>query len=192
MEVAGRNQSSEGGPFLWLRHANGREIDVTDTGDVAQWTGEHDGYLTLRPPARHRRSVRLDRVSRSLEIADEIEGGAYDVRLAFHLGPDIEAELDGPLASLRWAHAVTPGAAWMVLPPQLDWSLHRGETDPILGWYSPSLGQRIPAFTLIGRGRCLPGAPLVTRLEFLDAGKTEITAFTRSERITARPRFSRK
>jgi hypothetical protein len=180
LEVAGRNQSASGGPFLWLRHANGREIDVTDTGDVAQWTGEHDGYRSLRPPARHRRSVRLDRVSRSLEIADEIEGGSCDVRLAFHLGPDIEAEIDGPLASLRWAHAVTPGAAWLVLPPQLEWSLHRGETDPILGWYSPSLGQRIPAFTLIGSGRCVPGAPLVSRLEFLDIGKTEKSAFTRS------------
>ena len=180
LEVAGRNQSASGGPFLWLRHANGRETDVSDTGDVAQWTGEHDGYLSLRPSAGHRRSVRLDRVSRSLEIADEIEGGSYDVRMAFHLGPDIEAEIDGPLVTLRWAHAVTPAAAWLVLPPQLEWSLHRGETDPILGWYSASLGQRIPTFTCIGRGRCGPDTPLVTRLEFRDPATTEKTGFIRS------------
>jgi hypothetical protein len=181
MEVGGRNQSSEGGPFLWLRHADGREIEVTDTGDAALWTAEHDGYRSLRPPARHRRSVRLDRVSRSLEILDEVEGGCYDVRLAFHLGPDIEAELDGPLASFRWASAVSHGAAWLVLAPQLTWSLHRGETDPILGWYSPSLGQRTPAFTLVGCGRSAPGSPLTTRLEFLDVGETGKPGVTRSD-----------
>ena len=38
LEVAGRNQSSDGGPFLWLRHANRRELEVVDTGDVAGWT----------------------------------------------------------------------------------------------------------------------------------------------------------
>jgi hypothetical protein len=179
MEVAGRNQSSEGGPFLWLRHANGREIEVTDTGDVARWTGEHDGYLSLRPPARHRRSVRLDRSTRTIDISDELDGGDHDVRLAYHLGPEVEAELDGSHAVLRWPGS-TPGQARLELPPQLRWSLHRGETDPILGWHSPSLGQRIPAVTLVGRGHCVPGAPVVTRLEFLDAGKTEKPIVNRS------------
>jgi hypothetical protein len=173
MEVAGRNQSSEGGPFLWLRHANGQEIDVTDTGDVARWTGEHDGYLTLHPPARHRRSVRLDRSSRTIDISDELDGGDHDVRLAYHLGPEVEAELDGSHAVLRWPGASTPGAARLELPSQLRWSLHWGGTDPILGWYSPSLGQRLPAFTLIGKGHCGPGTPLTTRLDFLNLRETE-------------------
>jgi hypothetical protein len=180
MEVAGRNQSTEGGPFLWLRHASGREIDVTDTGDAARWTGEHDGYLTLRPPARHRRSVRLDRSARTIDISDELDGGAHDVRLAYHLGPEVEAELDGCHALLRWPGASTPGTARLELPSQLRWSLHRGESDPILGWYSPSLGQRLPAFTLIGEGHCGPGTPLTTRLDFLDAGKTEKPIVNRS------------
>ena len=90
-EVGGRNQSTEGGPFLWLRHANAREIDVRDVGEVASWTAEHTGYSALDPPARHRRTVRLDRAARSIDIIDEI-GGGHDVRLAFHLGPDVHAE----------------------------------------------------------------------------------------------------
>jgi Heparinase II/III-like protein len=78
-EVDGRSQSSEGGPFMWVRHAHAREVEVIDDG-----------------------------------------------------------------------------------------ALHRGETDPILGWYSGGLGQRIPACTLIGCGRSAPGVPLITRLEFAD------------------------
>ena len=77
-----------------------------------------------------------------------------------------------PARVLDWPTASAPGAARLELPPGLRWSLHRGETDPILGWYAPGLGRRVPAFTLLGRGRCVPGMPLITRLEFLDAGKS--------------------
>ena len=180
IELEGQNQSGDGGPFLWLRHANGQEIGVEDTGESVEWTADHDGYLSLRPPARHRRSVRLDRAARAIQIVDMIGGGDYAVRLAFHLGPDVQAELGGGRAVLRWPAAATPGEARLVLPPQLRWSLHRGETDPILGWYSPGLGERVPAFTLLGCGRCEPGASFATRLEFLDVGETEKQIITRS------------
>jgi len=168
LELDGRNQSAEGGPFLWLRHANSREIEVQDIGDAAEWTAEHDGYLSLASPARHRRCVRLDRASRTLDIVDEIDGDVHDVRLAFHLGPDVRADLDGACATLSWPSAPKPGVARLELPEPLRWSLHRGETGPILGWYSHGLGRRTPAFTLIGRGRSAPGRPLSTRLRFLD------------------------
>ncbi len=168
LELDGRSQSGDGGPFLWLRHANAREIDVTDTGEIASWTAEHDGYLSLQPPVHHRRSVRLDRASRSVDIVDEVDGGGHDLRLAFHLGPDVQAELTGSEASLCWPGASTPGTARLELPRQLQWSLHRGETDPILGWYSCGLGRLTPAFTLIGRGRPVPHAAFTTRIHFLD------------------------
>jgi hypothetical protein len=173
VELDGRSQSTDGGPFLWLRHANAREVGVQDIGDAAEWTAEHDGYLALHPSARHRRTVWLDRISRSLDIVDEIGGDRHDVCLTFHLGPEVEAEMDGESALLRWPGASTPGAARLELPP-LRWSLHRGETDPILGWYSPGLGRRVPAVTLLGRGRAAPNESLITRLEFFDQATTAV------------------
>ncbi len=172
VELGGRNQSSEGGPFMWARHAQAREIEVIDDGDIARWTAEHDGYASLDPPVVHRRSVLLDRASRSVDIIDEFEGGAHDIRLAFHLGPDVEAELDESVATLRWPGPAEPAAARLELPPALIWSLCRGQVNPILGWYSPGLGRRVPAFSLVGSGRCVPGTPLATRLEFLEIDKT--------------------
>ena len=165
VEVGGRWQSVRGGAFLWLRHATGREVSVLDDGAVVSWTAEHDGYL----PAVHRRSVRLDRAERVVEITDEITGGACDVRVAFHLGPEVTASLTGPVASLAWPGAETPGAAELSLPAGLEWSLHRGETEPVLGWYSAGLGHRVPAFMLLGQGRSLPGGRLVTRLKFAES-----------------------
>ena len=187
-ELDGRNQSNEGGPFLWVRHARAREIEVIDDGDIARWTAEHDGYSSLDPPALHRRSVLLDRASRSIDIVDEIEGGPHDLRLAFHLGPEVEVELTGSYAALGWPAACTHGAAARLeLPPGLEWTLHRGGTDPILGWYSGGLGQRVPAFALIGCGRSAPGVPLITRLEFFDIANAELPAISRS---TAARHFS--
>jgi Heparinase II/III-like protein/Heparinase II/III N-terminus len=180
VELDGQSQSSDGGPFLWLRHANAQEIDVRDLGEVAEWTAEHDGYLSLDPAARHRRTVRLDRVARSLDIVDQIDGGGHDVHLAFHLGPDVQAELNGDCAVLRWPDASPPGAARLELPGRLRWSLHRGETDPILGWYSSGLGRRVPAVTLLGCGRSMPDELLSTRLEFADIGIATESAYTRS------------
>jgi hypothetical protein len=167
VEVDGREQSSDGGPFLWLRHANARVIGVQDIGDAVEWSAEHDGYLVLHPAAWHRRCVRLDRASRSIDIADEIIGGSHSVRMAYHLGPDVAVELDGTRAILRWARDQACGAARLELPNSLRWTLHRGETDPILGWYSEGFGHLEPAFTLLGHGRIEPSEPLSTRLEFL-------------------------
>jgi len=171
-ELDERNQSIEGGPFLWSRHAGSTEVEVMDDGDVASWTAEHDGYLSLDPPALHRRSVLLDRASRFIDIVDQIEGGSHDIRLAFHLGPEVKAELEGSAAILSWTAACTPRSARLELPPGLRWSLHRGETEPILGWYAPGFGRRVPAWTLLGRGRCVSGTPLTSRLEFADASKS--------------------
>jgi hypothetical protein len=181
LEVDGRDQSGDGGPFLWLRHANGRELKVVDSGDVATWTADHDGYLASRPQIRHLRSVCLDRASRLIDIVDRIGGGPCDVRLAFHLGPDVLVELRDGYAILRWPDAVTPGAGWLELAPQLDWTLHRGETDPILGWYSRGFGERTPAYTLLGCGNVPSGTPLTSRLQFLDDRKPEKANLIRSE-----------
>jgi hypothetical protein len=178
VEVDGQWQSDRGGAFLWLRHARAYETAVTDDGTAASWTAEHDGYAAARKPAVHRRLVRLDRSAQSVEITDTVSGGGHDVRLAFHLGPEVEAELAGSVATLRWtedpAQPAGPGqpagsvgrTARLILPGTLRWYLRRGQTDPILGWYSPGLGQRVPAWTLLGTGACGPGDRLTTLLEF--------------------------
>ncbi len=168
IELGGRNQSTAAGPCLWLRHANARLLDVTDIGDAAEWTAEHDGYRTLDPPAWHRRCVRLDRASRAVDIVDEIRSSGHELRLAFHLGPEVTAELDETGAYLSWPGAGAPATARMELPRALRWSLYRGSDRPILGWYSSGLGQRVPATTLIGAGRSVAAQPIITRLEFND------------------------
>lgn len=159
-EIGGRSQSVDAGPFLWSRHARTRRLPAPDGG----WSAEHDGYAALG--ATHLRAVHL--AGRRVVITDVIETGPHEVRLAFHLGPQVRAKLDGPRAQLIWepGKADRPGTAAMNLPAALEWQLHRGETEPILGWYSSRLGSRIPAFTLVGTGQCHSDSPLVTTVDF--------------------------
>lgn len=174
----GQIRSSEGGPDTWVRHAHTREIELLDDGDIARWTAEHDGNATLEPSALHRRSVLLDRASRSIDIIDQIDGGGHNIRLAFHFGPHVQAELEESCAVLDWPAASTPGAARLELPPGLQWSLHRGEADPVSGWYPCDPGRPVPALTLLGYGRRLPGIPVITRLEFLEVGESGKSALS--------------
>ena len=168
LELGRQDQSQAGGPFLWVDHAPTRVLDVVvDTEDgVELWSAQHDGYRRLKPPAVHQRTVRLDGAGRSLEVVDRVDTqGRHPCRLAFHLGPSVLVTLEGCATQLEW-----PGdgaAATLHLPPALSWSTPRGQTDPILCWYSPAFGQKEPTITLVGSGTVGPeGSELVTVLRF--------------------------
>ncbi|HUN35742.1 MAG TPA: alginate lyase family protein [Trebonia sp.] len=164
VEIGGRDQSQQSGPFMWAQQARTREITVEEP-EIA-WSASHDGYAGLSPAARHRRSVRLDPAGRTITVTDVIDSAQHDVRVAFHLGPEVAAEVTAGAATLTWASPEGVRAARLELPAELAWDAHRGETSPILGWYSAGLGERAPAVTLLGRGRCTPGVALVTKLSF--------------------------
>jgi hypothetical protein len=160
VEVARRDQSVSGGPFLWNEHAQSRLIRLeTDTaGEVTSWTADHDGYRSLSPPLSHRRTVELASRRRRLEIVDRLEtAGHHGFRLAFHFGPAVEPRMLGRNVELSWSRGSGGPDATLVLPEGLSWSLSRGATDPILGWYSPRFGQIRPAWTAVGEGTCSGG-----------------------------------
>ena len=170
LELGGQDQSVSGGPFLWLAHGSSRPLHVAVDADdgIERWSAEHDGYRRLNPPALHRRSVQLDRGRRRLRVTDHVEtGGRYPCRLAFHLGPSIRATLEGCRALLEWDAPGGPASATIDLPDRLSWTSHRGDTEPILGWYSPRFGHKEPAVTLLGSGTCTPGREeLVSVVQF--------------------------
>ncbi|MBP5909004.1 heparinase [Streptomyces sp. LBUM 1478] len=152
LELDGTDQSVSGGPFLWTRQARSRVLVSDTSGEgTARWCAEHDGYA----PSVHRRRVELTAASRELRVVDEIHGRHSPrraVRLAFHLGPAIAADLVGHRAELTWTRDGEDRSAVLDLPGQLAWSAHRGESDPPLGWYSAGFGRKEPSTTLIGTG----------------------------------------
>ncbi|MFE3020723.1 alginate lyase family protein [Streptomyces sp. NPDC059256] len=160
LQLDGDDQSGSGGPFLWTRHARSRVL-VADTaggaeGATARWSAEHDGYQG----SVHRRRVELTAASRELRVVDEVRGPRRSARLAFHLGPEITADLVGSRAVLTWTRDGEDRSAALDLPEQLRWQAHRGESNPPLGWYSPGFGRKEPTTTLVGTGFTDGAAPL--------------------------------
>ena len=98
-------------------------------------------------------------------ISDEVAGnGEHEMAIHFHFAPDIE---------------LTPGpqpACWQVFKRgserrvllEVDeawcWEAVRGSESPRLGWYSPSLGVKVPVFTLRGTRRARLPVQAMTRI----------------------------
>jgi hypothetical protein len=168
LEIDAVDQCRSGGPFLWLHHPRSilERVSGLDAGTTAEWAASHDGYGRLLPPATHRREVHFDRRARRLEIVDRLFGtGRHQARLSFHLGPRIGCRLDGTVAYLEWLDDGRRCDAVLRLPNELRWQLHKGETEPVLGWYSAGFGLREPSLVLVGQGM-LAGQSLMTCVVF--------------------------
>ena len=76
VELDGLNQAESGGPFLWTTQVRTTTL-TCDVGEqpVQTWSAEHDGYLRLKNPTTHRRSVTLDSPRRRLTIVDTFDAG---------------------------------------------------------------------------------------------------------------------
>nr|WP_238351432.1 alginate lyase family protein [Kribbella shirazensis] len=151
VEVDRTEQSTWGGPFLWLRGATGTVLRY----DATTWEAEHDGYA----PITHRRTAILDHGL--LRVEDQLDG-TVDVRIAWHLGPQVTVELDGATGRLTWP----AGSAVVELPAGLTWTAHSGGDDPLLGWYSPRFGRKVPTTTLIGSGVLGPDSAAISTFQF--------------------------
>ena len=171
VEIAHRDQSTSGGPTLWTRHARTHliELEMDAAGQVSLWSAEHDGYSSLDPPASHRRSVRLLRRDRRIEILDVVETtGPQVARIAFHLGPEVIAERTGDhVVELTWAsQAGRQVSATLRLPEGPTWSLWRGASDPVLGWYSAGFGEKQPSTSVVGETTVSGRSDFETALQF--------------------------
>jgi hypothetical protein len=167
IEIGGVSQSESGGPFLWNTHAGTTTVNC-DVGEqpLQTWSAWHDGYLRLATPTIHRRSVTLDSPGRRLTVVDTVDAATpVGSTMSWHLGPDVRVELDGAHAALSWQVGSERRRATLNLPYELAWTCHRGQVDPVVGWYSPRFGTRVPATSLVGRGLASSSTHLITELE---------------------------
>jgi hypothetical protein len=165
--VDDRNQSESGGPFLWTTQVNTTTLSC-DVGDqpVQAWSAQHDGYRRLKTQTVHERSVTLDSPRRLLTIVDTVDvEAAIPVRLSWHLGPTVSVDLNATQAILSWQVGPHTRQGILTLPAGLDWTCHRGEIEPVEGWYSPRFAARVPATSIIGCGIATSSTRLFTTLE---------------------------
>jgi uncharacterized heparinase superfamily protein len=159
--VDGLDQSVIGGSFLWIRHA--RATLLHRGPDSVR--GRHDGYTRLQDPVVHERKVWLDSRARVLEVTDHLEcAGEHTAEVLWHLHPDCTCSMAGS------AVRVERGGAAISIEPDASWgavTLHSGESNPPLGWYSPGIDRKTPATAVRVVGRIRGATICRTRIQLL-------------------------
>ena len=148
--VDGRSQADPTGPFSWRERPAAR-LRRFSTGPLVDFAdAEHDAYVRLPDPVRHRRRVLFVK-PRFFVLVDDLDGREehrVDLRFQFApmvvtVGPDLWARAYGPGRHDLW---IRPLAA---VPLRAE--VREGRTDPIEGWVSSDYGRRRPAPVLVYR-----------------------------------------
>jgi len=161
IRVDGRDQSQQGGNFMWLRKARaGCSLWSTDA-HADQFEGWHDGYACLDDPVTHRRRIELEKPTRRIVIEDTLEmNGEHDVELFFHCDDRCDVRRVGDRIDLsRDGRTIT---LW--LPEGGDLDIVHGSTEPIGGWVSRAFDRKQPAPTIVWRRRLSSGSTLRTEI----------------------------
>jgi hypothetical protein len=155
------DQSTSGGNFLWLSHAQSRVLSFRAAADYDQLIAEHEGYRRLTDPVVHRRELRLDHASGKLLVVDELLcDGEHDVEVFWHFAPGCDVQRNG-----RQLRVTRAGVQLdMTLPGATEYELISGRETPPLGWASPRFDHRVPSPTVVAAAKIRGNTRLATEL----------------------------
>jgi hypothetical protein len=150
IRIDGVDQSVIGGNFLWTHHARTwcEEWQVSDERD--RFVGEHDGYLRLKDPLRHRRELTYSKQSRTIVVEDDLVcRGRHSVELFWHF-----AETCDVVGSGTEIVANSGGTILYLSMDGMDGSkdIVCGREDPPLGWISRRFDVKVPTRTVVWAG----------------------------------------
>lgn len=164
IRINGEDQSQIAGPFMWLRQADAWIDSSSEISDIQEVGGHHDGYGHLG--VIHHRSLRFSSVDRQLEVLDTLRGSGEKAKLAeiyYHFAPDVDITPEP--GGHYWVATRKGSEKRLIVYPDPSWRYEvvRGGTNPISGWYSPGLEEKVPANTLRGKANWVPSLKCVTR-----------------------------
>ncbi len=149
--VDGLDQAVQETGFIWSRpySVDGYDVEETSVGIMVQ--ARHNGYARLKGPVEHKRVIRYEHGR--FTINDTFDGeGVHDFELNFHLHPEADATHQGN----EWIIRNGDAECTMSLESSDEFELKKGQIDPIMGWFSPAYGIKVPAGVLSCRKKGNP------------------------------------
>ncbi len=152
VRVDARDQSESGGNFMWLRKARAGCSLWKSTSEEDLFEGWQDGYRRLDDPVMHRRRIALHKASRLLTIEDSLHMAArHDIELLFHCSERCRVE------AAPGGYVLSQGGKTLQLKlPCVEAASSEvliGSVAPIFGWVSRRYDDKLPAPTIVWRGR---------------------------------------
>ncbi|WP_342118549.1 heparinase II/III family protein [Pseudoduganella sp. OTU4001] len=165
VEVDGQDQSEIGGNFMWLRKAHAQQLLHMPHGSCQFFEGKQDGYLRLRDPVLHRRSIEYDSNRNAVLVKDILEcTGEHEVALHWHFAEGCRAETDGHTLHIRARSKGLRMACSFGGAPQLFCA----STAPIAGWVSRSFDSKTGSTTARWRGKIHGTTTIETEIAILE------------------------
>ncbi|MGE2731083.1 alginate lyase family protein [Mycolicibacterium vaccae] len=166
--VDNQDQSVQGGPFFWSRHAQTtvHAVDL-DRGIV---DAEHDGYLRLADPVRHRRWVIAPPEESTLVVVDHVDGRSeHDIAVSWPLHPHLDSTaIPGGQRITRDGVRVLDLCYAATAP--IEFEQLRADHTSQLGWWSGRLENRTPAWLVGVRCRAVAPVAVVSLLQLGETG----------------------
>jgi uncharacterized heparinase superfamily protein len=147
VQVDGRDQEEQLADFMFEDFYQVKNIHWSEKEDRMDWGAEHDGYQKLSDSVIHRREVCYIKHEYSFKVTDKLKCfGNHDVRLLFHLHPDVEVLPEGDNRFRIYGDDV-----FVVLKVDhgLKGEIFFGSEKPLFGWYSHSFNRLQKATSLV-------------------------------------------
>jgi Heparinase II/III-like protein/Heparinase II/III N-terminus len=163
VRVNGVDQSRIGGPFLWLDKASASLLELNNNYSEQYVIASHDGYQV--DGITHTRELHCRPATGAIEVIDTLTGSLPEsAEIFFHFAPDVHLS-SGP-ADNGWTATRAGSDRRLELHTDSGWHFERfrGSTNPVSGWYSPALEEKVPSVTLRGQASQANSRRCVTRI----------------------------
>ncbi len=154
------NSSTIAGPFNWTRKARAWRQQIKHPGGAYAAAGVHDGFEPGFGVLHERAIIENDA---GFTIRDRLSGDLKkpaEAQISYLLHPGLDASVHGTNVIVsrngRRILSINGGC--------LDVRIHKGETLPPRGWYSPAFGEKVPAAQIVFRGAAATSRDFVTEL----------------------------
>lgn len=151
VRIDGRDQSEQGGNFMWLRKARAT-CELWESNEKMDcFAGSHDGYLHLADPVMHKRKLMYLKRERTLVVEDILQCRAsHDVEFWWHFAEhcNVTASESGLLAR--------SGNARLEMTMQDDSRVPEfvcGREQPPAGWISRRFDEKRPSPSVVWKER---------------------------------------
>lgn len=142
------DQSVRGGNFMWLKKANASCLKWGTNYSEDVFQGWHDGYLRLKDPVIHKRTIYFQKDINTFIINDNLHcKEKHKVELFWHFAEDCSVELIHCGCKI-----IKKGITIILKNPDkiICWSIYKGNKELPLGWVSRKFDVKEACSTLVG------------------------------------------
>jgi hypothetical protein len=159
--VDGRDQSLQGGNFMWVKHAHAKCTEFWFDENESKFSGEHDGYKRLTDPVLHRRHI-LQRKN-LIRVTDTLTCNNYHrIERCWHFSEMCDVITDGTLVTAQNGPVTVTLRS---MESSTEVIAFRGSEDPPAGWVSRRFDVKVPSTSVFFVNEVNNSTQLTTELQ---------------------------